>query len=233
MLRAMIRTPWRTNLSARLGGALLVLSSLAGCAKESANAGSSAPITDARELQPFDRLVVEGAFEVLVHVQPGAQARLELTGDAAQRELVTLSVSDAVLTVAPPPIVVRPSLQPVRIEIWAPSLLGLRASGATKVAVEGLAGERFEVALLDASHTSLSGAVDRLEAALGDATQLDARGLQATDVDLKAKDASKALVWASGVLDVTVSDAAAVIHHGHPAEIRQATKDAGSLKPGD
>jgi hypothetical protein len=207
--------------------AALIALGLTGCILR----GSGTAMTDTREVAAFDSIEVGGAFELIVHVDPAAAQRVEVSGDDNIVPEVTTSVSGGELEIAIDHGMVRPKLD-MKVEVWVASLAGLEASGASDITVEGLHGEAFEIELSGASDSRFSGAVDRFEIELSGASDLDARELHAKIVDLELSGAGDAEVWASERLDAEVSGAGNVRYFGSPKEVQQDVSGAGSITPG-
>lgn len=220
--------PVSTTFTAVLGLSLVGLSlSLTGCSLR----GSGTAMTDGRDVEAFDSIEIGGAFELVVHVDPTATQRVEVSGDDNIVPEVTTSVSGGELDVQIEHGMVRPKLD-LKVEVWVPSLTGLEASGASDITVEGLHGERFELDLSGASDTTLSGTVDRFEVDSSGASDLDARGLQAKVVEVEVSGAGDAEVWASDRLDADVSGAGNVRYFGSTKEVYQNVSGAGSVMAG-
>jgi hypothetical protein len=193
--------------------------------------GSGTPMTDHRDVEAFDSIEVGGAFELVVHVDPAAAQRVEVSGDDNIVPEVTTTVSGGELEIGIEHGMVRPKLD-MKVEVWVASLAGLEASGASDITVEGLHGESFDLDLSGASDSSFSGSVDRFEIDLSGASDLDARELHAKIVDLELSGAGEADVWASDRLDAEISGAGTVRYFGSPKEVQQDVSGAGSITPG-
>lgn len=214
--------PYRTTLTAALLGLALT-----GCSLR----GSGTALTQSRDVEPFESIEIGGAFELIVHVDPSATQRVEVSGDDNIVPEVTTKVSAGELDVQIENGIVRPKLD-LRVEIWVPSLTKLEASGASDITIEGLHGESFELDLSGASETNLRGAVDRFEVDSSGASDLDARELHAKVVALELSGAGNAEVWASDRLDADVSGAGNVHYFGDPKEVHEDVSGAGSITPG-
>lgn len=205
------------------------LTSLAGCATR----GSGTPASEARELEPFDKIELGGVFELVVHVQPGVAQKLEVTADDNLLEKVQTSVSGGELEVElEGNSFIRPKT-PIRVEVWVPALLAIDASGASDIEVDGLYGERFELELSGASDSTLRGVVDRFEIEISGAADLDAKQLHAKVVELELSGAGEANISVSDELDVDISGAGEVNYWGSPDPVKQKISGAGELNKRD
>lgn len=212
-----------TTLAAVLSGLILM-----GCSLR----GSGTAMTQARDVEAFDAIEIGGAFELIVHVDPTATQRVEVSGDDNIVPEVTTTVSGGELDIQiERDGMVRPKLD-LRVEVWVPSLAGVEASGASEITVEGLHGERFELDLSGASDTNLRGSVDLFEVDISGASDLEARELHAKNVELELSGAGNAEVWASDRLDADVSGAGNVRYFGSTQEVHENVSGAGSVTPG-
>jgi hypothetical protein len=207
--------------------AALVAVGLTGCSLR----GSGTPLTESRDVEAFESIEVGGAFELVVHVDPTAKQRVEVSGDDNIVPEVTTTVSGQELEIGIQHNLVRPKLD-MKVEIWVPALTGLEAGGASDITVEGLHGETFDLDLSGASDSSFAGSVDHFEVDLSGAGDLDARELHAKVVDLELSGAGEADVWASDRLDAEISGAGNVRYFGNPKEVHQDVSGAGSITPG-
>jgi len=198
---------------------------LAGCGLR----GSGVPATETRELDSFDRIEIGGAFKLVVHVEPGAAQKLELTADDNLiGEIETRVVAGELDVGFGHSGVIRPKTA-IRVEVWVPSLAVIDASGASTITVDGLHGESFALDLSGASRTTLSGAVEHFQIDSSGAAKLDAKGLQAKQAVVRLSGAGRAEVWASEQLDVRISGAGKVDYWGKPAVVNQEISGSGSL----
>lgn len=193
--------------------------------------GSGTLMTETRELEAFDSIEVGGAFELVVHVEPGTSQRVEVSADDNIVPEIVTSVSAGELEVSVARSVVRPR-HPMKLEIWVASLVELELSGASDATVEGLHGERFELELSGASDSRISGKVGTFEIESSGASDLNARELQAEIVELELSGAGDVELFASERLDADVSGAGSVRYWGAPKQVNQDVSGAGSVEPG-
>ncbi|HLT37990.1 MAG TPA: head GIN domain-containing protein [Enhygromyxa sp.] len=207
----------------------ITLTLLSGCGLR----GSGTPATELRELDSFDTIELSGAYELVVHVEPGAAHKVEVTADDNIVPKITTTISGGELDIGHQDDIklLRPRTK-IRVEVWTPSLLGIDASGASDVEVEGLHGERFELRLSGVSDSTLGGAVDRFDVEISGAGELDGKGLQAKVVTVELSGAGEASVWASESLDVEISGAGEVSYWGSPARVSKQISGAGELRAG-
>ena len=218
--------PHRSSLALILP-TLALATALAGCTLH----GSGTQASEVRELQPFDRVDLGGAFELRVHVDPEVEQKVELSADDNILEGIGTQVSGTELEITMEEWKVRPK-QPMLVEIWVPSLAEIDASGAADIQVEGLHGERFELDVSGAAKAVLDGRVESFELDSSGASEVEARALEAKRVRLELSGAGKAEVFASEELDVDLSGAAQVRYWGEPESVREDVSGAGKVEPG-
>jgi hypothetical protein len=216
--------PFPTTFAAVLLG--LTGLSLAGCMLR----GSGTQMTDEREVDAFESIEIGGAFELVVHVEPGVTPRVSVSGDDNIVPEISTTVADGELDIELDGMV-RPKLG-MKVEVWVASLAGIEASGATDITVEGLHGERFELELSGASQSHLSGTVDHFEVHSSGASDLEARELHAKTVEVKLSGAGDAEVWASDRLDADVSGAGNVRYFGDTKDVHQDVSGVGEVNAG-
>jgi hypothetical protein len=192
--------------------------------------GSGVQATEIREVDTFEKIDLGGAFDLVVHVDPTAAQRVEITTDDNILEKVVTSVSGGELDIELQDVSFIRSKLEIRVEVWVPSLLAIDASGASDIDIEGLHGESFTLELSGASDSTLRGAVDRFDVEISGAGELDAQHLKAKTVTLDLSGAGEAEVWASESLDVEISGAGDVGYWGNPPKVSQDISGAGSLK---
>jgi hypothetical protein len=215
-------------MTSKLSIPLAFLLSLSGCGLR----GSGTPATEPRELDSFQEIELGGAFELVVHVDPGATQKVEITADDNIVEKIETTVSNGELDVGLDDVsLVRPKT-PMRVEVWVPALVAINASGASEIDVEGLHGESFTLELSGASDSTLQGAVERFEVNISGAGELDAKRLKAGDVTLKLSGAGEAAIAVADSLDVKISGAGEVTYFGEPSSVFQEISGAGSLEKG-
>ncbi|KIG17132.1 hypothetical protein DB30_03729 [Enhygromyxa salina] len=208
-------------------GAVVGALSLSACTLE----GSGTAKSELRELDSFDAIELGGVFTLVVHVAPGTTQKVEVSSDDNIVPKILTTVSGGELDLSVDHRMVHPE-HPMKVEVWVPSLTKIDASGASKIEVTGLHGERFELDLSGASQSTLAGVVDHFELDSSGAAKLEARALQATTVELDLSGAGHAEVWASDRLDAEVSGAGKVRYWGDPKQVNRDVSGSGSVEPG-
>jgi hypothetical protein len=193
--------------------------------------GSGDAATESREVGEFADIAVSGAIKLDVTVGPAVaiditaednilpHVKTEVTGDRL-KIFVDESYS---------------SKLGVKVQMAAPELRGLRASGASKTTVTDASGERFRLGLSGASECKWKGEVDalamkldggsqakvsgtagRLEMNCSGASKVEARDLETKTAKAKLSGASTARVNVSDDLNVEASGASSLRFSGQP-----------------
>ncbi len=199
---------------------------LAGCGLR----GSGVAGSETREVESFDAIEIDGGFILIAHVDPATKQRVELRGDDNIVPEVVTKVSEGALELTIDHWLVRPKID-MTVEVWVPSLSKIAVSGAADMTVDGLHGERFELAISGASSSKLSGMVNEFEVTSSGANTLHAEELQAKRVKISVSGAGDSEVWATEQLDATVSGAGNVRYHGEPPDVQKDVSGAGSVDP--
>jgi len=178
----------------------------------------------------FDRIQVEGPFEVVVAT--GSSTRARASGEQAALDRVSIDVQSGILKVRPNRSnwtgAGRPG--PVRIEVAARMLRGATITGAGRLTVDRIRGLRVDLALsgsgtisvgaveadnlvlglLGSGTLNLAGRTKQLRATLQGSGDLEAAGLTADDAVLVADSAGKAAFRAVRTVKVTANGAGQV-----------------------
>jgi hypothetical protein len=215
-------------LAVLLSAALALPTLLTGCGLR----GSGVEATETRELESFDAIAIDGGFILIAHVDPAVTQRVELRGDDNIVPAVVATVADRELELTIDHWLVRPKID-MTVEVWVPSLRKISVSGAADMRVDGLHGERFDLAVSGASTSTLSGTVDHFEVVSSGANTLHASELHAKVVKIDVSGAGDSEVWASEQLDATVSGAGNVRYHGQPEDVQEDVSGSGSVTAAD
>ena len=218
-----------TALSTRSLAIALTLATVgvAGCGLK----GSGNPKTETREVEPFHAVDLGGTFELVVHVDPANEQKLEVSGDDNIVPVISTKVSGGTLDVEIDGAnLVRPKT-PMKIEVWVPNLDEVEVSGSADVDVEGLHGERFELDVSGSADSDLSGTVDTLVVNVSGSGEVEARALMAKDVEVDISGSGKAEVFASDSLDADVSGSGRVRYWGDPG-VNSSVSGSGKVTPG-
>ncbi|MBA3513826.1 MAG: DUF2807 domain-containing protein [Pyrinomonadaceae bacterium] len=187
--------------------------------------GSGVREVEKRELSPFTSLTTDGAFDIEVVCQQ--PQTLEIEGDDNLLAMVSTEVSNEVLRINN--VGSYSTRTPMKIKISVPSLEGITANGAGTIEVSRLKNEKFDIDSNGAPTIRVSGETKELEIDANGAGTVDAHKLRASTAEVDSQGAVKVEVFASEVLNVTVSGPSQVIYDGDPA-VKQTVNGPGSVQ---
>lgn len=178
-----------------------------------------------RETASFSSISTEGAFDIEVVCQKPLS--LEIEGDDNLLPLVSTEVSNNVLRVRS--LRGYSSSHPVSLKINVPELVGVSSSGAGTFVVTGLKNPKFEISANGAPNIRASGETISLTIDANGAGKIDTHKLRAANVRVDSKGVPNVEVYASDLLDVTVSGPSRVTYQGN-AEVRQKINGPGHVE---
>lgn len=219
----------------------LLIAALALVAAPAAAQERTIPITD------FDRIVVEGPFEV--RLVRGNVTRATVSGARSSQDAISLDMQGQTLRIRRNPNVWGSArgapAAPARVTLSTRSLRAARVIGAGSLSIDGISGQRLDLALEGSGRISgsalqidqlsaglrgtgiisLAGAAARLTADIQGAGAFDARSLRVENATLGAATSGSvaltvqrtATVTASGVGEVEVDGPAACTVSGRSA----------------
>ncbi len=211
---------------------MIILCSLAsGChytAKMHGVSGSGVRKVEKRELSSFTSITTDGAFEIAVVCQQ--PQTLEIEGDDNLLAMISTEVTNGVLRINN--VGSYSTRTPMKIKISVPDIEGITANGAGTIEVSRLKNDKFDIDSNGASTIRVSGETKELEIDANGAGTVDAHKLRASRSQVDSKGVTKVEVFASDVLNVTVSGPSQVIYDGDPA-VNQTVNGPGSVKRRD
>jgi hypothetical protein len=190
--------------------------------------GNGHIVTDNRPVAEFSDVRADGAFESEWH--PGAPS-LSIRADDNLLKYIESSVDGKSLRIH-----TREQIRPthkVSVLVTSPTLTGLNFAGAVRFEATQLSGPKFYLETAGACKITLGGNVDELLAEMAGASKLMARDLHTKNADIETAGASKAEIFASEALRVSISGAGKVTYFGHPKKVERHVSGAGAINPGD
>ena len=218
MIRGVIKTTLQ-RLSAALAAPLLLLG-----ACQTFQPGSK--VIETRAVSSFDRIEAQGSTRL--HVQVGAPLGLTVLAPEDSIAEVVTEVRDGVL-------IIREAdgssdwWDSGNVAVTVPSLAWLHVSGSADASLEGFTGGQFEVLVSGSGDVKARGRVDRVEASVSGAGDLDLRRLEADEVAVRVEGSGDAVVWAVSAVDVSVFGSGHVRVKGRPSVSRVSTEGAGGV----
>ena len=211
---------------------IIILGALAGgchlASKMHGVTGSGVRKVEKRELAPFTSITTDGAFEIEVVCQQ--PQTLEIEGDDNLLTLVLTEVSNGVLRINNAGDY--SNRTPMKIKISVPNIEGITSNGAGTIDISHLKSDKFDINSNGAPKIRVSGETKELQIDANGAGMVDAHKLRAARAEVDSKGVAKVEVYASDVLNVTVSGPSQVIYDGDPA-LNQTINGPGSVQKRD
>jgi Putative auto-transporter adhesin, head GIN domain len=208
---------------------LIILCSFGtGChyaAKMHGVSGSGVRKVEKRELSPFTSIMTDGAFEI--HVVCQQPQSLEIEGDDNLLPMVSTQVSNGVLRINNEGSY--STRTPMKIKISVPNIEGITANGAGTIEISRLKNDKFDIDSNGAPTIRVSGETKEVEIDANGAGLVDAHKLRASRAAVESKGVAKVEVFASDVLNVTVSGPSQVLYDGDPS-VNQTVNGPGSVQ---
>lgn len=184
---------------------------------------------ETRTIDPFNGVIVEGAFEVeLICGEPS----LWVSADSNLVDKVLTEVENGVLRIHSKTSIC--TQNPLKIRASAPRYDQLAVAGSSEVVFDcSASSEKLAVQLSEASEVTAKGSVRQLVLEITDASEFHAYDLKSEIVSVKASGSAEAEVWASDEISGVSSDASTVNFRGNPQKIDAKALDAGDFTAGD
>lgn len=190
--------------------------------------GSGDLVTRRFDVADFDRIELDGGFDVYVTV--GGACEVTATVDDNLAELFTAEVAQGALSLDwKKPC--RPDRK-CRVDVTLPELTGFTVNGAGDVEITGVHGPSLALRINGAGDMEVSGSVDELELVIAGAGDVSAGDLDAQDVEVRVNGAGDATVRAARNLDATVSGVGDIRYLGDPERKRTRVSGVGDIHPG-
>jgi Putative auto-transporter adhesin, head GIN domain len=187
--------------------------------------GSGIRKVEKRDLSPFTSIATDGAFEIEVVCQQSQT--LEIEGDDNLLSMVSTEVSNGVLRINSAGSF--STRTPMKVKVTVPNIDGITANGAGTIQVSRLKNDKFDIDSNGAPTIRVSGETKELEIDANGAGNVDAHKLRASRAVVDSKGVAKVEVFASDVLNVTVSGPSHVVYDGDP-EVNQTVNGPGSVQ---
>jgi len=180
--------------------------------------GSGVAKSEQRNLAPFDRIDVAGAFDVTL--VDGSSYRITVEADNDLLDAISSDVIDNELRISSLRSFVSRTTMKVTVE--SPPLRGLTVSGNAKATAGALTGPAFAFAGSGSSTAKLGGSIDSLKISLAGAGRVDALDLTAESVEVEVLGSGTAEVHAVKTLSLMVIGSGTLRYRGNPKVSRNA-----------
>lgn len=197
---------------------LLILLAAAAPAAAQTVRGSGVAKTETRNLAPFERIDVAGAFDVTLVDGPNHRITVEADNDLL--DAVSSDVIDNQLRISSLRSFV--SRTSMKVTVESPPLAGLTVSGNARVTAAALRGTNFAFAGSGSSGAKLGGAIESLKISLAGAGKVDAFDVAAENVEVEVLGSGTAEVNAVKTLSLMVIGSGTVRYRGNPKISRNA-----------
>lgn len=172
--------------------------------------GNGSAKTESRTPGDFAAIAVGGAITVDISV--GASTSVTVSADANVLPLIRTEVKGGRLVIEP--TARYRTSTPVKVAITTPTLTGLSLAGASVGTVAGVDGGRLAADVSGASELTLRGALAQLTLDASGASQIEGRGLTATNATVGASGASQVEVTVKRALTAAASGASRIDYWG-------------------
>lgn len=189
---------------------LLAATSL-GCTINIGDVSGQDVVTQARQVDAFERIELSGAVDVQAKVGPERSVVVE-AAESVIADVETVVDEGALEVRMKKGLHLNPG--PIRVTITAPTLSSLDISGSGDGLVEGVAGERFEVSVAGSGDVEVRGAVEAVSVSIAGSGNVDVRDLQAKTADVRISGSGDIRVTATETVEGSVSGSGDVTVHG-------------------
>lgn len=187
--------------------------------------GSGTSKTETRNVSGFTKIDAGGAVSLEISMQKDFS--VEVQADDNLLANIKTEVSGDTLKIYSEDRI-SPKTK-INIRISMPSLEGLDVSGASNATVASVNADSLELKASGASKIKIDGTAKELNADASGASTIDAEGLRTEDADVEASGASKAIVSATDELKADASGASKISYTGEPKNLKQDSSGASSI----
>lgn len=188
--------------------------------------GSGDMVTETRDIDDFERIKIEAAFDVEIRI--GEKPSLKLTFDDNLLELISTETRGKTLQLDT--YGRYRSKETCRVEITVPSLERITTDGAADISIVGFAGGFFEYNLSGAGNLQAEGSLDELEININGAGDVDMAEVVTDDVDVSISGAGNVKVHANKRFRGSVSGVGNIRYYGDPEDVTKHVSGLGRIK---
>ncbi len=187
--------------------------------------GSGTSKTETRNVKGFTKIDASGAVNIEVAV--GAGFAVTVTADDNLLANIKTEASGDTLKIFSEDRI--SSKTPINVKVSMPEIENFEVSGASTGNLSNVKADDLELKASGASKIKIEGTAKELNADLSGASSLEAVNLKSENANVEASGASKANVSATGDLDANASGASRIIYSGAPKNIKQDSSGASSI----
>lgn len=187
--------------------------------------GSGTSKTERRDVSDFNKVDAGGAINIEVSVQKDFY--VEVQADDNLLANIKTEVSGDTLKIYSEDRISAKTR--INVKISMPEIESLEVSGASSGIVSNVKADSLELKASGASKIKIDGVAKELNADASGASTIDAENLKVEDADVEASGASNAIVSATNDLKIDASGASKISYTGEPANIKQDSSGASSV----
>ena len=187
--------------------------------------GSGTAKSETRNVSGFTKIDAGGAINVEVAVQKDFSVVVEADDNLLTN--IKTEVSGDTLKIYSEDRI-SPKTR-INVLISMPAIEGLDVTGASTGNVTGVNADLLELKASGASKIRIDGTAKQLNADASGASTVDAESLTVENADVEASGASKAIIAATNDLKVNASGASKISYVGEPKNIKQNSSGASSV----
>jgi hypothetical protein len=187
--------------------------------------GSGTSKIEKRNVSGFEKIDAGGAVNVEISVQKDFS--VEVQADDNLLANIKTEVSGNTLK-----IYSEDSISPktrINVKVSMPTIEGLDVSGASSGSISNVNADWLELKASGASKIKVEGTAKELEGNASGASTIDAENLKVEDADVDASGASSAIVSASNDLKIDASGASKISYVGEPKNVKQNSSGASTI----
>ena len=187
--------------------------------------GSGTSKTETRKQSDFTKIDVNGAVNVEVSV--GSPFRVEVQADDNLLANIKTETKGDTLKIYSEDRI--SSKTPILVKVSMPEIENFEVSGASSGNLSSVKADELELKASGASKIKIEGTANQLNVEASGASTIDAENLKAENAEVNASGASKADVSAEKDLDAEASGASKITYTGEPKNIKQNSSGASSI----
>ena len=191
--------------------------------------GSGVRKSEKRDVSSFDAVSFDGAFDVTIVLQK--KRGVEVSGDDNIIPHIITDVKGDTLHVTTNKSIC--SKIGLRVSITNDDISKITAEGSSDISVSDVKNRALTVHINGAGDFSASGKTGTFVASISGSGNVNARQLQAGEVDISIDGAGDAIVYASGKLKASIDGAGDISYYGDPREVVKNISGAGDIEKGD
>ncbi len=186
--------------------------------------GSGVTKTEQRQVDSFNAIDVDGAFDVYIECQ--REKSVEITTDDNILPHISTKVRGQTLYITSGSICPKSQLD---INISIDSIHYFASSGASDVSISNVNNEKFGMSLSGAGDIEVSGRTDKFETDISGAVEIDAKHLLSEETSISASGAAEAEVHASKSLFIEISGVGDICYYGNPGKVVKHVSGVGEI----